>query len=247
MARIIKEEEHAARRKEILDVAQRLVQTRGYEQVTIQDILDELKISKGAFYHYFDSKADLLEAIIDRNLGEVDHLLKPIVQDPAVPALEKMRLFFDISSRWKSAHRDYILEILKVWYHDHNVVFRQKMFASGLRWISPYLTQITRQGIQEGTLSVAYPEYVGEILFAIANGLGDSMAQLILDPAPDQDNLRCLRELITTYTEAVERILGAPPGSLPLVDPESLEVWFETPGENNHFAGEALDEYQSIS
>ncbi len=63
MARIVKA--HAARRNEILDVAQRLIYTKGYEQMTIQDILSDLQISKGAFYHYFDSKQALLEAIIE--------------------------------------------------------------------------------------------------------------------------------------------------------------------------------------
>ena len=51
MARTVKA--HAVRRNEILDVAQRLIYTKGYEQMTIQDILDGLQISKGAFYHYF--------------------------------------------------------------------------------------------------------------------------------------------------------------------------------------------------
>ena len=64
MARIVKEP--AVRRNEILDAAQRLVYRKGYEQMTIQDILDDLHLSKGAFYHYFDSKQSLLEALIER-------------------------------------------------------------------------------------------------------------------------------------------------------------------------------------
>ncbi len=94
MARIVKE--HAVRRNEILDVAQRLVNTKGYEQMTIQDILDDLQISKGAFYHYFDSKQALLEAIIERMVDEVEQLLLPIIHDPHLPALHR-RLFF-----WRS-------------------------------------------------------------------------------------------------------------------------------------------------
>ena len=54
MPRVVKEEDYAARRNEILDVARQLVYTKGYEQMSIQDILDALKISKGAFYHYFE-------------------------------------------------------------------------------------------------------------------------------------------------------------------------------------------------
>ena len=69
MARIVKEEEYVEKRNEILAVAQRLVYTKGYEQMTIQDMLDELQISKGAFYHYFGSKQALLEALIEEHVG----------------------------------------------------------------------------------------------------------------------------------------------------------------------------------
>lgn len=88
MARIVKEQEYAARRNAILDVAQRLVYTKGYEQMAIQDILDELEISKGAFFHYFNSKQMLLEAIIERMRDEVAQIITPIVHDPHLPALE---------------------------------------------------------------------------------------------------------------------------------------------------------------
>src|SRR5438309_977263 len=60
MARTVKEEEYAIRRNQILDVAQGLIYTKGYEQMTIQDVLDGVQMSKGAFYHYFDSKRALL-------------------------------------------------------------------------------------------------------------------------------------------------------------------------------------------
>ena len=56
MARTVNVAEHAARRDEILDAAQRLILSTGYERLTVHDILDDLQISKGAFYHYFGSK-----------------------------------------------------------------------------------------------------------------------------------------------------------------------------------------------
>ena len=79
MVRVVKES--SVRRNEILDVAQQLVFTKGYEQMTIQDILDGLHISKGAFYHYFDSKGDLLEALVERMASDGMRLLLPIVED----------------------------------------------------------------------------------------------------------------------------------------------------------------------
>ena len=59
MARIVNKEEYEIRRNEILDAAQRLIYTKGYDQMSIQDILAESHISKGAFYHYFELQASL--------------------------------------------------------------------------------------------------------------------------------------------------------------------------------------------
>jgi AcrR family transcriptional regulator len=60
MARTVNATLYTVRRDAFLDVAQRLVQTKGYEAMSIQDVLNELEASKGAFYHYFDSKQALL-------------------------------------------------------------------------------------------------------------------------------------------------------------------------------------------
>src|SRR4030067_3008163 len=105
MARIVNEEAYAARRNEILEAAQRFVYSKGYEQLTIQDILDELQISKGAFYHYFDSKHAMLAAMIERMQDEVEQLLVPIVQDTRMPALEKLARFFVTAAQWKTSQR----------------------------------------------------------------------------------------------------------------------------------------------
>src|SRR5215470_16307595 len=105
MVRIVKEQEYAAKRDEILAAAQRLVFTKGYEQMSIQDILDVLQISKGAFYHYFDSKAALLEAFIERGQDEIEEPFRAIVDDPHLSAIEKLQRFFALLDRARSAQR----------------------------------------------------------------------------------------------------------------------------------------------
>ena len=51
----------------ILDVSQRLFIEKGYDNTTIQDIIDELGgLTKGAIYHHFSSKQDILDAVIER-------------------------------------------------------------------------------------------------------------------------------------------------------------------------------------
>src|SRR5690349_9269016 len=135
MARTVKAP--TARRNEILDAAQRLIYTKGYEQMTIQDILNNLQISKGAFYHYFDSKQALLEAIIERMQQEVEQIVQPIVQDPQLPALEKLHRFFATVSSWKTERKDFLLALLRIWYQDNNALVRQKLRTTGTTWLAP--------------------------------------------------------------------------------------------------------------
>jgi AcrR family transcriptional regulator len=226
MARIVKEYE--VRRSEILDLALRLVYTKGYEQMTVQDILDELKISKGAFYHYFDSKQALLEALIEHTLDEAMQVITPIVDDPSLAALDKLKCVFDTATRWKTAQKAFFLGILRVWYQDGNALVRQKQLAASIQQVAPLVTRIVHQGIREGVMSTSYPDQVGEIALTFLQGLGDTMAGLILAGAPESEVLAQMEGAIKAYTDALERVLGAPPGSLHLIDIENLKEWIVT-------------------
>jgi AcrR family transcriptional regulator len=232
MARIVKEAAYAVKRNEILDVAQQLVYTKGYEQMTIQDMLDVLQISKGAFYHYFDSKQALLEALIERMLEDVEQLLLPIVHDPHLPALEKLERFFPMLTRWKTARKTFFLALLRVWYTDDNAIVRQKVRALAVKQNAPLLTEIIRQGIQEGVLTTSYPDRSGEIVVSIVLDLGDTVAQLLLTYELKCDALQLIESTVAAYTDAFERVLGAPTGSLHLVDAETLKEWVVSPEDN---------------
>ena len=233
MPRVVKEDDYATRRNEILDVARQLVYTKGYEQMPIQDILDALKISKGAFYHYFDSKPALLEALIDRMGDEAEATFLPLLDEPTLPALEKLCRYFSSAVQWKAAQKDYMFALLRIWYSDDNAITRQKVFAKMLKRVAPSFSRVIRQGIQEGTLSTTFPEHATEISLYLILGLGDKFGEMILGYDAGTSNLsaeerfRIMQESVTAYTDALERILGAPAGSMQLMDAESIRVWID--------------------
>src|SRR5579859_3167616 len=101
MVRTVNEAAYEARRNAILEAAERAVETKGYEQMAIADLLGELHISSGAFYHYFDSKPALLLALVERMGGEIEQLVLPIVHEPAPDALDKLLRFFTTLDQWK--------------------------------------------------------------------------------------------------------------------------------------------------
>ncbi|MCZ2991280.1 TetR/AcrR family transcriptional regulator, partial [Acinetobacter baumannii] len=86
--RIVKEYEE--RRKEILETAERLFLTKGYTKTTVNDILKEIGIAKGTFYHYFKSKEEVMDEIIMRIIKEDVTKAKRIVSNPDIPVLDKL-------------------------------------------------------------------------------------------------------------------------------------------------------------
>ena len=230
MPRVVKEEDYAARRNEILDVARQLVYTKGYEQTSIQDILDALKISKGAFYHYFDSKQALLEALIDRMGEEAQARFMPVMDDPSLPALEKLKRYFGGALQWKAAQKDYMLALLRVWYSDDNAIIRQKVLVKMLKWVAPSFSRVIRQGVQEGVFSTEFPDQATEIIISMITGLGNKFGEVILGQTSTmnaEERFQIMDKEIAAYTVAIERILGAQTGSIELMDANSIRVWIE--------------------
>ena len=229
MPRVVKEDDYAARRNEILDAARTLVYTKGYEQMSIQDVLDAMKISKGAFYHYFDSKPALLEALIDRLADEAAATFLPLLNDPTLPALERLRRYFSSAVQWKATQKDYMLALFRIWYSDENAITRQKMFAKMLQLVAPSFTQAIQQGVREGTLHTSFPEQATVMSVYLILGLSDKFAEVILGNEASglskEERFHIMQKAVAAYTDALERVLGAPAGSIQLMDDDSIRVW----------------------
>jgi AcrR family transcriptional regulator len=240
MPRIVKEEEYAERRNQILDTALRLVYTKGYGQMTIQDILDEIGISKGAFYHYFDSKGAVLEALVERMAAEIIPVITSIVEDPELPALEKLQRYIDTAGRWKTDRKNFLIEVVRVWYADENAIVRQKSFATMMKRLKPLLTRIIEQGVREGSFTTPFPEHVWQMNIYLIQGLGDEFAAMLLADPPEPGALQHIENMIAAYNDAMEQILGAPRGSIRLMDPELLKEWFDSPNDQPPISEQAL-------
>lgn len=225
MARPLNEQEYTAKRNKILDSALRLIYTKGFERMTIQDLLVELGISKGAFFHYFASKNELLEALIERMTSEIIQELDGIIEDASLNAQQKIEHYFQSALRWKTSRKDTMIAILRVWYQDENAVVRQKALFKGIQMITPILAKVIEQGNQEGIWKVANAVETAKMIVYVFQGLSDSLAQQLLSPRP-QLNQQWLNDALKAYAEAVERLLGAENQSLTLLNREDIALWF---------------------
>jgi AcrR family transcriptional regulator len=226
MARTVNPTLHTVRRDAFLDVAQRLVETKGYEAMSIQDVLDALEVSKGAFYHYFDSKQALLEAVVDRFADGGMAAIAPILRDPNLPALKKLERVFAGIAGWKAERKELVLGIIEVWNSDSNAIVREKLRRLTVRLMVPLLSGVIRQGVQEGAFRVGSAYQTATVLVALMQGAQEQATQLFIARQANTVPYEVVERTFAGFTEAFERVLGAPQGSLTLQDAATLHFWF---------------------
>ena len=217
---------YTVRREAFLEVAQRLIQTKGYEAMSIQDVLAELDASKGAFYHYFDSKVALLEAVIERLADTGLATVAPILGDPDLPAVRKLENVFAGIARFKAEQKDLVLAIMEVWKSDGNAVVREKLRRLTASRMVPLLSTVVRQGVDEGTFDVASPDETTKVLLALMQGFQEIAMDLFIARQAGTIKFDDVRRSIASFTEAFERILGIPKRSVTLADEATLRFWY---------------------
>ncbi|HLI06904.1 MAG TPA: TetR/AcrR family transcriptional regulator [Ktedonobacteraceae bacterium] len=214
MARSVKPEEYAEKRNAILDVAAHYITTKGYEQMTTQDILEALQISRGAFYHYFESKQALLMALVERIGEQAEQLVLPIVSDRQMPARDKLLRFFAVLDQYKQENKDLVFAFMRVWYADDNALFRQKLYLARVKRLAPRLSQIIEEGVAEGVFNTAYPAQAARIILSLLEDLGYAIVEILFAEDGKQTDFLRLVQLNEAAADALERVLGISPGGL---------------------------------
>ena len=198
--RIVKEYEE--RRKEILETAERLFLTKGYTKTTVNDILKEIGIAKGTFYHYFKSKEEVMDEIIMRIIKDDVAKAKVIVSNPNIPVLEKL---FRVLMEQSPKSGDIKDKMIEQFHQPNNAEMHQKSLVQSIIHLSPVLTEILEQGIEEGIFSTSYPQETIELLL--------SSAQVIFDDGLFQWKPEEMMRRAKAYIKMMEVSVGAKEGS----------------------------------
>jgi AcrR family transcriptional regulator len=226
MARTVNLEVHKVRRDAFLDVAQRLIVTKGYQQMSIQDVLDDLEASRGALYHYFDSKQALLDGVVERFADEALETIDPILADSKLPALTKLERVLGGIARFKAEQKELVLAILEVWNSDGNALVRERLRRLTAKRMMPILSLVIRQGVEEGLITSSDPEESARVILYLMQGYQELASEHFLGRQAGTISYEQVLKSNRVATEAFERVLGIPPRSVTLADEATLRFWF---------------------
>lgn len=144
----------------ILDVSQRLFLEKGYENTTIQDIVDELGgLTKGAVYHHFKSKEEIMDAVGDRMFFS-NNPFEAVRGRTDLNGLQKLReaVRLNQSDEERVQLTAQSIPIAK------SPRLLQEMIVSNRNVLTPYFLELIEEGNRDGSMHTAYPREIAELL-----------------------------------------------------------------------------------
>ena len=185
------------RKQELLKIAYDMFITRGYENTSVDEIIEKAQIAKGTYYHYFKSKEQMLEDVIEMMIeGEAETARRIIGMDIPVP-----QKIVGIIASVKPGEAEQPIE--DALFHPENVLMHDKVRRKLIDVLTPLLSEVVKEGVQKGIFECDnIPERV-KMLLVISNGTFNEGSFSERD--------------ISVFIDTAEKILGAEKGTLSFI------------------------------
>ena len=185
------------RKDEILSVAYNLFITKGYDNTSVDEIIEKVNIAKGTFYYYFTSKEEMLDEVINKMINEEIIEAKKVVLMP-IPIEQKV-VGIVTSLRPKSNE----LNIVETLNNDNNIKMHMKYNKRIIDEATIILKDVVLEVIDKGVFNCTNIEERIKLLLKMSNDTFD-------------DNNFTNKD-VEVYIDMVQKVLGANPGTMSFI------------------------------
>ena len=155
-------EKSFATKNKILNAASMLFLEKGYEETTMQDIMESSGVSKGAIYHYFVSKQEIISFMIKDAQKHINTRFLEIADDNSLSAEEKIKAVIT----YFMENREQNILIANKWI-DKVPYALVDTIRNANKYIAPQIAKIIKQGTQNGNFQCNYPDELAEVLIQL--------------------------------------------------------------------------------
>ena len=195
----------------IVEASIKLFIEKGYEQTTIQDILDALHLSKGGLYHHFKSKEEILEAVKQKRAQYAADMLHDLIDNTkAANAKEKLK---KILYQWGASTQTHSFDTI-LSSQSNNPHFVMGALQNAVNQDAPIISKLIEEGVKDGSIQTAEPALCAEIFLLLLNfWTSPVLFKRNLDETKKRlsylQSLMCLLGLDIIDNEFIENIAGS--------------------------------------
>jgi AcrR family transcriptional regulator len=223
LARPSKKNRRKDTRADLVADARQLILSHGYANTSVNTINARAGLSKGTFYHYFKSKSDLLDAVVDQLTQEGWRNTRHAIESTTGGAIERFRRFLAAARRWRLVALPQTAEIMRAVFRPENSLLRERMREQSISLAAPALAALLEDGNREGVFEVADSAATARVFLILAYGVSDDMMrEVISSTLSDEDLLAQVVARGSAFMRATESLLGVPAGTIEGPDVELL-------------------------
>lgn len=204
MVRISKDPE--IRKNEIIDVAKKLFINQGYDNTTVDSIVNEVGVAKGTFYYYFNSKESIIKAIVERELYKGKKQADKILDNTDLNAVKKMEKVMRLLIIPTSKRKD----VFHCIDSGNNAKIHQKRDEIFHKIFKKIILKIVEEGVEAGLFKCKYYQDITEIVFI---GI-DRFMHINMKNYKNRENFS---KKVMAIQELLEKSLGLEEGSFNII------------------------------
>ena len=185
------------RKQELLKIAYNMFLMKGYDNTSIDDIINEAKIAKGTYYYYFESKETTLEEVINMMINDEVTSAKEILKMPISIPEKLVRIITSLRPKKNEQ------EIQNTLNKKDNIGMHEKINNRIIEEAVPLLEQVVMEGIENKIFNCTHIKERLKMLLIMSNELFDN----------DEPNMN----QVEVFIDTAEKMLGAKEGTLEFI------------------------------
>lgn len=218
--------EGVERKNEFIEAAIDLFCQQGYENTSINDIINKVNVSKGAFYHYFESKEDLLAIIGQIHAEKLIQMAKKTSFDKKLNAIEKINKLIVNAQGYRFSEMENPSKAVKIFFNQNNLKLLTIIFENIKQSVKPLLENILKQGVKEGVFKINNISETASLYFYLVNIFNQYLIKIILTAKSKKEAMLAVWEKADFYQGVMEKLLGVELGSFVLAQ-KTVEIFEE--------------------
>lgn len=151
--------------QKILDAALHLFLEKGYEQTTILDIVENMGgMTRGAFYHHFKSKEEVLDALGDKLFFD-NNPFEKVKQQTNLTGIEKLKYLMQQSTENTDSRQISIMSVQAM----QSPAFLKKFIDDNRDVVAPSYQELIDEGVKDGSIQTTHPKLLSQLLAFLTN------------------------------------------------------------------------------